>query len=392
MTQIENKNKKIILIGLSIAIIVIAIGVGGFCWWKICNDNVMSGENNNVDRDVKVVGDNEGITYDEGDHEGAPLQTVELSISAISGIRSENGNRRPFAVMLAGDETVRPLAGIGQADLVVEMPVIENGINRMMAVYVSENPKDIGSVRSARHDFIPLAKGLGAIFVHWGGSHFALDELDKGVIDHLDAVVNLHNTFYRKKGIARPNNGFTTMDRMVNSSEKLGYDIFIVGEPAFAKSYGQSKKSYGEASIISEKDWDPDVDGWEYLGTDIKINYPGKFGVEWKFNSLNKLYYRFRGGTAEIDKNTGKQVTATAIAVLKADSRHLEGQYNDIDIEGSGKLTIYQQGYILKGEWEKDKDDQSSPMKFLNLYGNEIQLIAGQKWWEIISYQLTVSS
>lgn len=349
------KNKKIILI---ISSTVISIAIGGFLGWKIYAKNTKI-ENNNVKvTELKEI----------------PNSKKEelLPMSLISGIRSENGNRRPFAVMLAGDEDVRPLSGIGQADLVIEMPVIENGINRMMAVYVSEDPKDVGSVRSARHDFIPLAKGLGAIFVHWGGSHFALDELNKKIIDNLDALINLHNTFYRKKGIAMPNNGFTTMDRMVNSSEKLGYAMTVDGN--------------GDAeNIIEDKElWDPEVSEWEYSGEDIKINYPGKFGVEWKFNSINELYYRFRGGTAEIDKNTGKQVTATVVAILEADSRHLEEQYNDVDIEGSGALTIYQQGYMLSGKWSKDKNDKSSPMLFLDSAGNEIQLLAGQRWWEII--------
>ncbi len=361
----KKKQRKIILVLSIIIVTALIVFAGGFCWWKLCqNKSVIAGNNSGGER----VNDDEGGRTTRAIRE-LPLQT-DVPISPISGIRSENGNRRPFAVMLAGDETVRPLAGIGQADLVIEMPVIENGINRMMAVYVSEDPKDIGSVRSARHDFIPLAKGLGAIFVHWGGSHFALDELGKNVIEHIDAVVNLHNTFYRKSGIAMPNNGFTTMDRMINTSEKLKYNLSAEDEPV---------------SNFASEDWDPEIDGWEYLGEDIKINYPGKFGVEWKFNSINKLYYRFRGGTAEIDKNTGKQVTATAVAVIEADSRQLEGQYNDVDIEGSGDLTIYQQGYVLVGKWEKDKNDQSSPMMFLDSNLDEIQLLAGQRWWEIIN-------
>ena len=337
------------------------IVTGGFLGWKIYAKNAMT-ENNNIE-----VTELKGIPNGEKKE-----KEVLLPMSSISGIKSENGNRRPFAVMLAGDENVRPLSGIGQADLVIEMPVIENGINRMMAVYVSEDPKDIGSVRSARHDFIPLAKGLNAIFVHWGGSHFALDILDKKVIDNLDALINLHNTFYRKSGIAMPNNGFTTMSRMINASEKLKYDLTI----------DESKS--GISNIISEEDWDPSDDGWGYLGTDVKINYPGKFGVEWRYNTINKLYYRFRGGTAEIDKNTGKQVTAMVVAVLKAESRHLEEQYNDVDIEGIGDVTIYQQGYILEGKWNKNKNDQSSPMMFLDSNGDEIQVLAGQRWWQIV--------
>jgi len=360
MLKIKSANQKLKII-IPVIIGCVIILAGALFGWRTRKSKMAEAENNYI-----VVDELSGIPNDK-------KQEPLLPMSSISGIRSENGNRRPFAVMLAGDEEVRPLSGIGQADLVVEMPVIENGINRMMAVYVSEDPKDIGSARSARHDFIPLAKGLGAIFVHWGGSHFALDKLNKKVIDNLDALINPHDVFYRKNGIAMPNNGFTTMDRMINASEKLGYEMTINGDVNT------------EDIIEDAENWNPEIGGWEYSGKDIKINYPGKFGVEWKFNSINKMYYRFRGGTSEIDKNTGRQVTATVVAVLEANSRHLEEQYNDVDIEGSNALTVYQQGYSLSGKWSKDIKDQSSPMLFLDSAGNKIQLLAGQRWWEIIA-------
>lgn len=291
-----------------------------------------------------------------------------LPISPISGIASENGDRRPFAVMLAGDENTRPLSGIGQADLVVEMPVIKNGINRLMAVYATENPAEIGSVRSARHDFIPLARGLGAVYAHWGGSHFALDKLNAKIMNNLDALANPFGVFYRKAGIKSPDNGFTNIERMIISAEKLGYEI---------------KNSEQAKNIISEKDWNPEADGWTYGGGDIAVNYPGKFGVVWEYNQDEKLYYRFRGGTPEIDKNTGKQVSAKVIALISAESRHLEGQYNDVDIEGSGDVKIYQGGFLIEGKWIKDKNNQDSQMRFVNKNGFDIQLLAGQRWWEV---------
>jgi hypothetical protein len=120
-------------------------------------------------------------------------------ISSITGEKCVNYNRRPIAVMMANDAINRPLSGISQADLVVEMPVITGGITRLMAIYGCETPDEIGSVRSARHDYIPLALGFDAIFAHWGGSHFAYDKLNKKIIDNLDAMINPYNSFYRTK-------------------------------------------------------------------------------------------------------------------------------------------------------------------------------------------------
>ncbi|HHE45918.1 MAG TPA: DUF3048 domain-containing protein, partial [Candidatus Moranbacteria bacterium] len=107
-------------------------------------------------------------------------------ISPFSGEACADWNRRPIAVMQPADVSTRPEAGFSDADMVFEMPVVTDSITRLMAVYVCGNPDDVGSMRSARHDFIALAKGIDAIFVHWGGSHYALDKLKEGVIDDMN--------------------------------------------------------------------------------------------------------------------------------------------------------------------------------------------------------------
>lgn len=347
-------SKKTILI-IIIAIIVVLAGVFLLSRKSASRNNYELGITNYENQNSKNT-EPEKIKEEE-----------KLPVSSISGIASKNGNRRPFAVMLAADGETRPLSGIGQADLVVEMPVIKGGINRFMAVYVTEDPAEIGSVRSARHDFIPLADGLNAILAHWGGSHFALDKLNAHVINNLDALGNPYSAFYRKKGILAPDNGFTDIAKMTNSAGKLGYEL---------------TNSQQVKNIVFDDDWNPEAGGWAYDGKDIAIKYPVD-KIEWKFNNEDKLYYRWRGGKPEMDKNTGKQVTSRVIALISAASRHLEGQYNDVNIEGSGDLKIYQSGFMIEGRWSKDKSKQSSLMRFIDKNGYEIQLLAGQRWWEI---------
>ncbi|MFH1175442.1 MAG: DUF3048 domain-containing protein, partial [bacterium] len=300
------KMKKITLIT-----IIIAATISG-ALFAIKN----KGEDQPQSRIISLSKDSDKKDAEEKKTENKNINQV-LPVSPISGVASENGDRRPFAVMLAADESTRPISGIGQADLVVEMPVIKNGINRFMAVYITKSPEDIGSVRSARHDFIPLAQGLNAIYAHWGGSHFALDELNKKIIDDLDALPNLFDAFYRKKGVSAPDNGFTSMEKMFSASENLGYAL---------------KNDRRAENFISESEWEPESEGWVYFGENVLVNYPGKGKVEWKFDSQENKYFRFRGEKPEIDKNTGEQVSAKVVALLAVKSRVLEGQYNDVDI------------------------------------------------------------
>ncbi|MFH0852242.1 MAG: DUF3048 domain-containing protein [bacterium] len=304
----------------------------------------------------------------EGENVGGQTQATNESNfekSPISGVACENANRRPLAVMLSGDQETRPLSGLGQADIVFEMQVVEGSINRFMAVFVCESPSQIGSVRSARHDFIPLAAGLDAIYAHWGGSHFALDKLNTGIINNLDALPNPYNAFYRQSGIVAPHNGFTSMSRLVNASQRLGYRMEnkFVGYPHLNESetvaHGQEKKI-------------------------LAVEYAGSFRVSYQYVPETNSYLRYRGGTKEIDENTGKQVEAKNIVIMRAGSQPLEGDYNDVQVEGEGKAEFYLSGQTIKGSWKKDKSDIKSRLTFLDGKGAQIKFVPGQIWVEIV--------
>src|SRR5438093_338635 len=120
-----SKTKLYIWIGVILAIIV-----GGFWSFKTGN------------RSIGIV--NKLATAQiYGALSSRPTLKKIVGISPISGIECENPDSRPIAVMLSSDREARPLSGIGAADLVFEMPVVENGFTRMMAVYQCGKPKEL---------------------------------------------------------------------------------------------------------------------------------------------------------------------------------------------------------------------------------------------------------
>jgi len=293
--------------------------------------------------------------------------------SPISGQSCENYKRRPVAVMLSGVPRVRPLSGLQSAEMVFEMPVTVGGINRFMAVFVCNSPSEIGSLRSARHDFIPLAMGLDAIYAHWGGSHFALEKLGAGIMDNINALPNRYEAFYRKSGYKAPDDGFTSMKRLLSSAEKYNYRLSTdfegylhCTEDTLNQNPSKKKKT-------------------------LEIAYPGAYKVKWDYQPGDKSFYRFRGGTAEIDQLTGDQITAKNIVVLRASQHHLEGQYNDVDIEGSGEATFFRAGRRFEGSWEKPREPKKSKLEFLTDEGSEFEFLPGPIWVEIISPQKQLS-
>jgi len=325
-----------------ILIIIIVIAVTGFLFWKLGNRKVDIGNNNKNNNQ----------------------QENKNGVSPITGEKCENYNRRPIAVMLATDPVTRPLSGISQADMVIEMPVITGSITRLMAIYGCETPEEIGSVRSARHDYIPLAMGLDAIYAHWGGSHFALDKLNTKIMDNIDAMENPYNAYWQKSGIPMPHNGFTSLERLINTAEKLGYRL----ENKFT-GYPHLKKSESKIQTNGK----------------LAIGYGGHFKVYYDYDKEDNIYRRWRDNQREIDKNNGNQVEMSVVAIMRADSRMIEPpDYNDVDVEGEGNAIIYQNGEEIKGFWKKEGTYSKSKLTFLDLNNKEIQFTPGKIWLEII--------
>ncbi len=320
----------------------------------------------------KQIDLNSNITQETG-----PANTGD--VSPISGLACENWNRRPFAVMQPADVTARPAAGFSQADMVIEMPVITASITRLMGVYVCGNPDDVGSMRSSRHDYIALAKGLDAIFVHWGGSHFAKEKLNEGVIENMncnnDGGQSAGQYCYRKEatGTMRGvDTGYAKFSKLLEGAEAFGYRM----TNNFSGYHHQAEASLEERGNN---------------GGNLRVAFAGPFAVEYTYEKENNSYLRTWGNTADTDRNNGERIAPKNIVVIFAASEQIEGQYNNVqigdpwyDTSDSGEAHYYMNGKEYKGSWKKDKSKLDSKLYFYDESGQEVKFVPGQIWVEIL--------
>lgn len=356
--------------------IVVVFLLSGIIVGKIKNDNKELSQKQSAFPDDKEKEAKYSAEFPNLEEKQEPLNPNE--VSPLSGLKCdppENKDRRPIGVMLAADTSVRPLSGIGEADMVFEMPVITASITRLMGVFVCNSPDEIGSIRSARHDYITLAKGLDAMLAHWGGSHFALDMLkNKDTVPDLDALRNEGGAFFRKAGIPAPDNGFASYSGLMSTAKELGYrtENHFEGYP------------HRQAGSLSERG----------EGGHLTVGFPGSFRVEYTYDPETNSYLREWGGKTDTDRNTGKQLAPKNVVVIFATSRQIEGQYNDVDIEGEGEMHAYIEGHEFTGTWEKKKGNcvignelvcvNSAKLKFIKEDGSELEFIPGQVWVEVL--------
>ncbi|HBB37380.1 MAG: hypothetical protein UX02_C0001G0280 [Candidatus Moranbacteria bacterium GW2011_GWC1_45_18] len=304
---------------------------------------------------------------------GAPLNTGE--VSPFTNLPCDNWNRRPIAVMQAADLSVRPDSGFSDADLVLEMPAITASITRLTGLYVCNNPPEVGSIRSSRHDYIALAAGWDAIFAHWGGSHFAGDILNKGVIDNLDLNGSFGNKAsecgFRKAGIPAPDNGFAKFEKLL--------------ECAKARNYRMENKFSGYAhQAEAPADQRPN-------GGHLRVGFAGPYAAEYDYDKATNSYLRFWNKVADTDANNGKRLAPKNIAVVIASSEQIEGQYNNVQIGdpqfdsvSEGDAFYYFNGKETKGRWKKDKSKWASKLFMYDESGQEVKFVPGQIWVEVL--------
>jgi|GEM_PF-164974 len=349
------KNKTVIIA------VVIGVIIGGLVLWKVMGPKKPGGLLSNP------------LSQDNTSSSQTPLNTDKVSY--MTGLPCDNYNRRAIAVMEAADVSVRPLSGTSEADLVIEMPAITASITRLMAFYVCNSPKEIGSIRSTRHDYIALAKGMDAMLAHWGGSHFALDMLkNTNTVPDLDAMSNPGGAFFRKDGIPAPDNGFTSYDGLHKAAEQLGYRLTnnFEGYPHQAES-------------------DP---GSRPKGGNLRVGFAGVYGVNYAYDPSSNTYPRTWGGKEDIDRANGARIAPKNVVVMFATSRQIEGQYNDVDVEGEGEMHAFMDGQEVTGKWIKEKKNcvinndlvcmTDSKLKFLKDDGSELKFVPGQIWIEIL--------
>jgi hypothetical protein len=331
-----NLNKLIIITGILAVILVIVF----WFWWG--------------NKEIEVKNDEASTTISN------------LPRSKISGIPCENADRRPISIMLAADPETRPLSGISEADMVFEMPVTPNDITRFMAVFQCQNPTEIGSIRSARNDFIPLASGLDSVYAHWGGEREALQKLNGHIVDNIDAVKYEGTVFYRKKRVPMPHNGFTDLDKITDQAKKLDYGLINT----FSGYLHEEKELKKNISNIA---------------TEIKIDYAFPYNILWVYDSGTGEYKRSRGNKPEIDRNNNSQVSAKVVIVMKTKSKYLNKDYIAVETQGGGEALIYQNGTASTGRWRKDPSVLNSKLYFYNTDGDEIKFLPGKIWVEIIT-------
>ncbi len=274
--------------------------------------------------------------------------------------------RRPVAVMVNNVKASMPQRGISKAELVFELPV-EGAITRLMAVYsdCSAVP-EVGSVRSARHDFVELAASLDAVYVHFGWSPSGKEAIGKYGIDNLNGLTLSKTVFH--------------FDEARHQSKATEHCWFTSGQLIQA---GVDRQGY---SLARETPMEP---VFHFAGPDAartgtfdaaKVTAPLSSAVTagFAYEPETGLYRKSQYGGPHLDETTGKAVAVKNVFLLYTDVGLMaDGVHKEVNLsKGKG-------WYLSGGKGEEitfEKPGVTDKLKFYNAQGEELTVTPGSSW------------
>ncbi len=282
-------------------------------------------------------------------------------------IVDEDSKTRPIAVMINNNHAAWPHAGLQDAYLSYEI-IAEGGITRIMALFKDQDTEKIGSVRSARPYYLDYALENDAIYVHYGWSDDAKNDISSLGIDNINGLTD-DSTFWRdtKLNKATEHTVFTSMELINEKAKEEGYDRDTNKD--LLLNY-----SVDEISLKKREDAEK--------ADNVYIKYSYYTDTSYEYDKENKVYKRSMSGEPHVDAETGKQYTVKNIIVISVPN-HSYDSYGRQELEniGSGDGYYITDGYAVPITWEKDSRGSQTVYKYAS--GKEIKVNDGNTFIQI---------
>lgn len=294
-------------------------------------------------------------------------------LTGIGDLSQEAIGKRPVAVMVNNVQKAMPQYGVGQADIIFEIPV-EGDATRFMALYgdYTKVPQ-ICPIRSCRYYFPALSQGFDAYYVNWGIDDTMGDYLAALNMDQIEGITNTGGLFGRdqeklNQGYALEHTGYFDGTRLVSYIESQGLRTDLLEE----------KKGAAFSFNGMEEQLKPEGSDC----TSVQINF-GAQSSAFTYDQEKKVYLKQINGQPQVDGKTGEQLSFTNVFVLETDiSVRDDIGHKEIDWDGAADSVGYyvSNGGVQKIHWSKEANNENSYLRFYDESGQEISINRGKSY------------
>lgn len=286
-----------------------------------------------------------------------------LPPSPLTGLGVEDAdllNRRTMAVKVDNHWDARPQAGIGDAEMVVEL-LVEAGITRFIAFYHTVDSSSVGPVRSVRPTDPHLLRYFNATMLTSGGQDWIVRSFPRNGVG---VIAEIGVGGYRDSTRSAPHNYFVNTAEMRPVADERLYPntgpppLFEFGDLPTAGILGAASRVDFEWAPTNKVSW-----RWN--------------GSEWERHLEDGPHYWTPGNDEQ------KIVTADTLVVMFSRLSYTTppgGGYSlpTMDTTGSGRALVFSQGQVVEGKWERTETNQPFALSLAD--GSPITVPPGRPW------------
>ncbi len=314
------------------------------------------------------------IVIDAPDEEEVVVAEEPEYVNLLTGLDDltpEAIGKRPIAIMVNNVKAALPQYGVGEADVIFEIPV-EGNNTRFMALYADYTtvPK-VCSIRSCRYYFPALSEGFDAFYVSWGMDNSVSDYIDSLHLAYFNGLYNTGGLFGRdkdrkEKGYALEHTGTFDGTKLVETIEKLDMRTDLEED--------KTKKAF----LFTEWDNFVEPDGVSCAKASIDF---GAQKAQLIYDAEKGMYFKNHNNNPQIDGRSGEQLAFTNVFVLETKIKSRDSvDHKSVDWKGGENAKGY---YISKGKVQEirwSKSSEESYLKFHTLAGEELEINRGKSY------------
>lgn len=325
-----------------------------------------------------------------------PTATPDPNINPFTGllIPVTKTHNIPVLIKVSNSPEVRPQTALQQADVVVEH-YSEGGITRFTALYHTNLPDKVGSVRSCRliDDELPVIFGAGIVC---SGTSGGTRQVMHSSISWANSGGDIRKTVWMvgDQGYFECQSAYGCKLPMYRTPESYPpHNLFASTKNALAEltSRGMNKET--------------SFNTWTFNtnvptgGKDVKtVSIPYSSGsVGWSYDVTRGAWARTIGGVPHADTTTGTALTATNVAVLFVNHvttlivEDVGGSHGiEIQLWGEGNARLFRDGKAYDLKWQRTGN--AGGISFVTSEGKTFVMKPGNTWMEMVPLDMAVTT
>jgi hypothetical protein len=302
------------------------------------------------------------------------------NVNPLTGLTVANPSaleRRPLVIKISNaPPVVRPQSSTSQADVIFEH-YAEGGWTRFTAIFYSNNPTHVGSVRSVRLVDLQLTPAFDGILIFSGGSLGVIDTLRQAPI-YPKQVISPQFGYAEPQFVRFPREGLPFEHTLFTDTNELWSVV--------------TAREINRRPRFSSPGWafsDQAPDGGTPARS-VQLDF-ARTSVTWRYDPVSQKYLRWTDGIPHNDALTGRQLAFDNVITISTyheeqvlfEEKYFGAEHSlYIELQGEGPATLLRNGQSYEGRWMRE--EEGDIFTFFGIDGKPLLLKPGQTFFEII--------